>query len=121
MLRRDRLIRMQIYELLDACLFAVSFWLAYALRSDPDIIEIFRLNEVSPFNRYVWLYLILVPAAPMVLEAQGFYNRPLFSSRAATAWPLFKGCALISLGLILALFLLKADIARMVIIWFGFI
>jgi hypothetical protein len=28
MLRRDRLIRMQIHELLDACLFAVAFWLA---------------------------------------------------------------------------------------------
>jgi hypothetical protein len=30
MLRRDRLIRMQIHQLLDACIFAVSFWLAYA-------------------------------------------------------------------------------------------
>jgi len=119
MLRRDRLIRMQIHELIDACLFAISFWIAYALRSDPNIIEIFNLKEVMPFDQYVWLYLILIPAAPMVLEAQGFYTRPLLCSRATTAWMLFKGCALISLGLVLALFLLKADMARWVIIWFG--
>ena len=110
---------MQIHELIDACLFAISFWLAYALRSDPNIIEIFNLKQVMPFDQYVWLYLILIPAAPMVLEAQGFYSRPLLCSRATTAWMLFKGCALMSLGLILALFLLKADMARWVIIWFG--
>jgi exopolysaccharide biosynthesis polyprenyl glycosylphosphotransferase len=119
MLRRDRLIRMQVYELMDACLFAIAFWMAYALRSDPNIIELFKLNEVSPFDNYVWLYLILIPAAPMVLEAQGFYHRPLLCSRMTTAWMLFKGCALMSLGMVLALFLLKADMARWVVFWFG--
>ena len=37
MLRRDRQIRTQIHQLADACLFAVSFWLAYALRTNPHI------------------------------------------------------------------------------------
>jgi len=125
MLRRDRLIRMQIHELMDACLFAVAFWLAYVLRSDPNIMDLFwERPEIDPFDRYVWLYLILIPAAPMVLEAQGFYNRPLLRSRSTTAWILFKSCALISLGLIFALFIReggKIGIARGVIIFFGFI
>ncbi|HPC62690.1 MAG TPA: sugar transferase, partial [Verrucomicrobiota bacterium] len=112
MLRRDRLIRMQIHQLLDACIFAVSFWLAYALRSNPDIIDLFSLKPVVPFEGYVWLYLILIPAAPMVLEAQGFYNRPMLCSRRVTAWLLFKSCALLALGLVLALFLFRADMAR---------
>jgi exopolysaccharide biosynthesis polyprenyl glycosylphosphotransferase len=119
MLRRDRLIRMQIHQLLDACIFAVSFWLAYALRSNPDIIDLFSLKPVVPFEGYVWLYLILIPAAPMVLEAQGFYNRPMLCSRRVTAWLLFKSCAVLALGLVLALFLFRADMARWVIIWFG--
>ena len=55
----------------------------------------------------------------MVLEAQGFYHRPLFCSRATTAWLLFKGCALIGLGIIFTLFLFQIDIARSVIIWFA--
>jgi exopolysaccharide biosynthesis polyprenyl glycosylphosphotransferase len=119
MLRRDRLLRMQIHELMDACLFAISFWLAYVLRTDPDVTQLLHLPEVNPFDNYVWLYLILIPAAPMVLEAQGFYNRPLLCSRATTAWILFKSCLLTTLGLILALFLFRVGIARWIPIWFG--
>ena len=119
MLRRDRLLRMQIHELMDACLFAVGFYLAYVLRSDDDIVKLLHLPEVATFDNYVWLYLVLIPAAPMVLEAQGFYNRPLLCSRATTAWMLFKGCLFTTLGLILALFLFRVEIARWVPIWFG--
>jgi exopolysaccharide biosynthesis polyprenyl glycosylphosphotransferase len=104
---------------MDACLFAVSFWLAYVVRSDPRMIEFFRLDEVSPFEAYVWLYLILIPAAPLILEAQGFYNRPILCSRYTTAWLLFKGCLFTTLGLILALFLFHSGIARLVTVLFG--
>ncbi len=123
MLRQDRIIRMQVHELLDACLFAVSFWLAYTLRANPDIIELFNLDPVtsSGFSRYMWLYIILIPSAPMILEAQGFYNRPLLFSRRASAWLLFKGCLLTSLGLILLLFLFRFEMARGVIVLFGVI
>jgi exopolysaccharide biosynthesis polyprenyl glycosylphosphotransferase len=110
---------MQVHQLADACLFALSFWLAYALRSSETIIRTFNLFEVAPFEQYVWLYLILIPAAPFVLEAQGFYNRPLLCSRRTTAWLLLKGCVLTSLGLVLALFLWRGNIARQVIFWFG--
>jgi exopolysaccharide biosynthesis polyprenyl glycosylphosphotransferase len=120
MLRRDRIIRMQLHELLDACLFMVSFWLAYVLRSDPNIRELLGLPDITSatFDRYLWLYLV-IPFAPLVLESQGFYNRPLLCSRAKTAWSLFKGCLLTCLGLILVLFIFKLDIARAVIVWFG--
>jgi exopolysaccharide biosynthesis polyprenyl glycosylphosphotransferase len=122
MLRRDRIIRMQIHELMDACIFAFSFWLAYFLRSNPEVIDLLslrKLGEADHFGLYVWLYLILIPAAPMVLEAQGFYNRPILCSRQITGWLLLKSCVIISLGMILTLFLFKVDIARGVIVAFG--
>ena len=76
MLRRDRQIRMQIHQLMDACLFALSFWLAYELRSNEDIIDLLGLGEWTvPFDSYVRLYLILIPAAPLILEGVGFYAR----------------------------------------------
>ncbi len=51
MLRRDRQIRMQIHQLMDACLFALGFWLAYTLRANPDIIDLFGLGEwTAPFE-----------------------------------------------------------------------
>lgn len=121
MLRRDRLIRMQIHQILDILLFGFSFWLAYALRANPFLINYFHQEVVIPFENYKWLYLVLIPGVPLVLEAQGFYERPLFCSRATTAWQLFKSCAFISLGLVLTLFVFHGGIARWVPVWFGLI
>ncbi|HSU54995.1 MAG TPA: sugar transferase [Candidatus Dormibacteraeota bacterium] len=120
MLRRDRQIRMQIHQLLDACLFAVSFPLAYLFRSNPDVIDLLGLAPfTTPLESYVWVYLILIPAAPLILEAQGFYNRPLLGSRRTTAWQLFKACVFMGLGLILVLFFFRMAIARSVVAWFA--
>ena len=120
MLRRDRQIRMQIHQLMDACLFAVAFWFAHVFRSNPDVIDLLGLDPITPFDSYVWLYLILIPAAPLVLEAQGFYNRPILCNRRTTAWQLFKGTMFTTLGLVFALFFTKVEIARSVLLWFGF-
>jgi len=123
MLRRDRQIRMQIHQLMDAILCALSFWLAYKLRANLDIIDLFGFVPWAvPFGAYVGLYLVLIPAAPLILEGQGFYTRPPFCSRATTAWTLFKGCFFTCLGLVLAMFLFKVPpVARVVVIWFGVI
>jgi exopolysaccharide biosynthesis polyprenyl glycosylphosphotransferase len=118
MLRRDRLVRMQFHQMMDACLFALSLWLAHVLRSDPDIIKFFSMREIGPFDSYVWMFLVLLPVAPMVLEAQGYYSRPMLCSRGTTAWLLLKGCATTTLVLILALFLYQTGIPRWIPIWF---
>jgi exopolysaccharide biosynthesis polyprenyl glycosylphosphotransferase len=119
MLRRHRQIRTQIHQLMDACLFAVSFWLAYVLRSNSYITNVFQLPPVGEFESFVWLYLVLIPAAPLILEAQGFYDRPLLCPRRATLWPLFKGCLFTTIGLTIILFFFKLYLARWVVIWFG--
>lgn len=120
MLRRDRQIRTQVHQVMDACLFAIAFWLAYVLRANPDIIDLFGLDEVFPFDSYLWVLLVLVLVSPLVLEAQGFYNRPLLCRRRTTAWLLFRACLFTSLGLILSLFLFRTLIARGVVVLFGF-
>jgi exopolysaccharide biosynthesis polyprenyl glycosylphosphotransferase len=119
MLRRHRQIRMQIHQLMDACLFAMSFWLAYQLRANPALREKFQLPEIAPFDAFVWFYLVLIPVAPLVLEAQGFYNRSAMAPRWNIIWPLFKGCFITSVGLIIVLFFFRAIPARAVVIWFG--
>jgi len=123
MLRRDRLIRMQIHQLMDACLFALAFWLAYVLRANPDVIDLLGLQDwKTPFEAYVSLYLILIPAAPLILEGQGFYAQAPFCSRRTTAWILFKGCFFTTLGLVLTMYLFRMPpVARSVVVWFGFI
>jgi exopolysaccharide biosynthesis polyprenyl glycosylphosphotransferase len=111
--------RMQVHQVVDAALFALSFWLAYVLRWNPAVEEalhLYRVPTVEPFQNWI---LFLVLAGPLVLEAQGFYNRPFSSTRLKTAWLLFKGCLFTTLGIIFILFLLRNGIARVVMIWFG--
>ena len=121
MLRQHRIIRMQIHQLLDACLFAVSFWLATSLRASPYIIDWFNLKEAPPEEGFFWIFLFLIPAAPMILEWQGFYNRPLIAPRKMFLMPLLRSC-LIAAGLIIfSSFFLRITFARWVVLWFPFV
>ena len=119
MLRRDRQIRTVIHQLADAGLFALAFWMAYALRSNPDIITWLKLEPASPFENFAWLYLVLIPATPLVLESQGFYDHSPLCSRGAILWPLFKGCVLITVGLMLTVYVFHLIVARGIFISFG--
>lgn len=104
---------------MDACLFAVSFWVALELRSNPAIIEFLHLPPPISFDAFLWFYLVLIPASPLILEWQGFYNRPLVAPRRAAIWPLFKACLITTLSMILVLFFFRLTIGRSVMIWFG--
>ena len=115
MLRRDQQLRKDIHQVKDAGLFALGLWLAHGVRS------YFQAEgyEIEPFRHFLWLYLIIVPGAPLVLELQGFYKRPLLSPRRLTAWLLFKSCVIVTVGVILVMFFFKIHLARAVIISFG--
>ena len=122
MLRRDRQLRTQILQLRDAALFALALWVAHALRdSIPKHWLGMEFIGIQPFKDFVWLYLIIIPGAPLVLEAQGFYRRPALGPRRMTAWLLLKSCALISLAVISILFFSQLQLARTVIVLFGFV
>jgi exopolysaccharide biosynthesis polyprenyl glycosylphosphotransferase len=119
MLKRDRQIRTVKHQLVDASLFAFAFWLAYALRSNPEIIAWLKLEPSSPFENFAWLYLVLIPATPLVLESQGFYDHPPLCSRRSILWPLLKGCVLITVGLMLTVYVFHLIVARGIFILFG--
>jgi len=122
MLQRDRQIRTQLFQLADAGLFAASFWLAYVVRGNATITD--WINHALPagheldvipmdmFSHVVVLYFALVPAAPLVLESQGFYNRPTMDSRRALIWPLLRGAFLITVGVVVLLFFFKTPAPR---------
>jgi exopolysaccharide biosynthesis polyprenyl glycosylphosphotransferase len=125
MLRRARQIRTQIHQLVDAGLFAASFWIAYELRGSPAIISMLSLPAIPDAaldaDKLIWLYAALIPAAPLILESQGFYNRPPLGSRLATMWPLFKGCLITTIGLVLAMYALHFLTPRVMMLFFGVI
>ena len=119
MLSRQRQIKMQMQQVTDAFLFGISFWLAWQLRSNAVLIDFLKLDPIQPFEAYVIPYLLLIPAGPLVLEAQDYYDRPLLSPRRTTYWALFKGCLLTTLGLIAVLFFFRRELARAVPPLFG--
>ncbi|MBI2924599.1 MAG: sugar transferase [Verrucomicrobia bacterium] len=116
MLRRQRHIHTQIQRLVDAGLFALSFWLAHWVRSNWIKIEVFGgTPEIPPFDRFVWYLPVVFFLAPFFLETQGFYNRSLLSSRKLMAWQLLKACVLTVTGLVMWMFLVKQqEVARSV-------
>ena len=125
MLRRDRQIRTQFHQLADACLFAASFWMAYALRLDPQIAAWLHLagigDESLDAQKLVWLWAALIPIGPLILESQNFYNRPAFGPRWAIIWPLLRGCFITSIGLVLAMWLCRFLTPRGMIVFFAVI
>ena len=121
MLRRDRQIKMQIQQVLDMCLFGVSFLLAWAIRSNAEITQGLHLPVIGWSTNYDWLNFALMLAGPLILEAQGFYDRPLLSARRAALWPLVRGCVIATIGLITVLYFFRLDFPRGVAVLFGFV
>src|SRR5205085_2391653 len=108
-------LRTQFNQLKDTALFALALWFAYIARDRWDFDplglatylythfhwEAFNPDHaIEPFSEFQWLYLILIPGVPLVLESQGFYDRPLVGRRRDTAWRLLKGTVLATMGII---------------------
>jgi exopolysaccharide biosynthesis polyprenyl glycosylphosphotransferase len=68
----------------------------------------------------LWLFLVVIPMTPLVLESQGFYERPVFSPVRQMAWQLGRSCVFGAVWLILMEFMLKRQGARAVFVLFGF-
>src|SRR5436309_2079637 len=119
MLRRDRQLLTQIYQLKDAALFVLALWIAYEVRAEWFTNWFPKKVEIEPFSQFAWLLLLIIPGAPFILETQGFYQRSAPPPRAKTIWMLAKGCLLITFGIILLMFFFKWTLARAVILLFG--
>jgi len=124
MLHRDRQIRIQVYQFIDGGLFALGLYMAWWLRFHWTGLPFFGHGPVDTITDFVpdyfWLFLVVIPMTPLILEWQGYYERPVFSPRREVAWQLAKACAISVIGLILIEFMLRRPGARGVFILFGF-
>jgi len=118
MLRRDRQIRTQIQQIFDAALFSLALWLAHLLRSSLSW-GIFGQLTIEDFSQFVVLYILIIPGGPLLLESQGYYQRPPLSSRRLTNWILLRCCLFMTIGVIVMMFPFKWALSRSVILLFG--
>ncbi|HTI68743.1 MAG TPA: sugar transferase [Candidatus Limnocylindria bacterium] len=115
MLRRRRQITTRILKVGDAALFGAAFWLAHFIRSlnalDPA-------HLISGFDAYAWLLIVIVPAAPYLLEFQGYYRRSALAPRRQVLSQWLKASGWMAIIVIITIYLKKADGARGVLVAF---
>lgn len=102
---------------MDTGLFMLALWLAHAFRAyfGP------WFDPIFPFEDFMWLWLVIAPAAWGSLSWFGFYERPLLFSRRQTAWMIFKASVFTTVAAILAMFFFREQLARGVFVLFGFL
>jgi len=107
---RQRELIIQFSQITDALIIAVVFWLAHAFRAELA----FRFPEhfamIAPFRSYKWLYLIILPIYPILLDINGVYTRPTLQRRRETLWMLTKSVAIGSLVIIGVMYFLQRDV-----------
>jgi hypothetical protein len=76
MLARKQELNTQLQQLIDAFLLAVSLYVAYVLRLYGTVWFGFA-NFPDPFQNYQWLFVVIMPFGPILLDLQGSYQSPL--------------------------------------------
>jgi len=133
MLLHDSQFRVKVSMAIDGAVFAFGLWLAWAIRDFWSHLGAHWIHlggthwihlgaeAIAPFRpNYFWLFLVVIPMTPLVLEWQGFYERLVFSPVPQIAWQLAKACTICAIGLILIDFMSKKELARGVFVLFGF-
>jgi len=107
--------------LIDALLVAISLYLAYWVRHIYYLqFHRFSLEALIPFTVYAWLFLIILPLWPMLLEINGLYSSLRIKTLRDIFWIILKSVFLGIATLILVLFVLRIQtMSRIVIVGFG--
>lgn len=114
MLGRYRQLRKRLHQIIDAGLFAIALWVAHFIRYTWT----FGRPEIAPFTEFLWLYAVILPLTPIVLDIQGFYNRPILAPRRQVIIPLAKASLIMGAIMIFTMFLTREQLARAVFFLF---
>src|SRR5256884_7443630 len=76
MIARRQELNTQLQQLIDSVLLALSLLAAHSLRYYST--AWFDLTTpIDPFRNYQWLFIVIMPFGPILLDLQGFYQSPL--------------------------------------------
>ena len=129
MSNRRREVIIQVSQVADGLLIAVVFWLAHAFReqlafSFPFPYHIFGFTIqhglIAPFRSFKWLYLIVLPLYPLLLDINGFYSRSHSQQLRNTIWIILKSSIICTLAIMAAMFFFRlARLSRGVVVIFS--
>ena len=105
--------------LLDAGLCMLGLWLSHALRAQINIDFLPDPSDIEGFERFTWVMILIPLLTPFIFYTQGYYTRDLLpNSRVRHYAALGRGCLLLFMIIILAMFLMKWTLARSVLLLF---
>ncbi len=120
MANRRRELSIQLNQLGDAVLIALIFWFAHYAREWLAYQYPLHIPSISPFRYYQWLFLVVLPLYPFLLDINGYYTRPLHHRRGQTLWILTKSAAICSLGITATMYFLRLSaVSRGVVVLFA--
>ena len=99
MLGRRQELNLQFLQIVDALLLAAAFWFAHSFRFVGAYMGVFK-GEISDFEAFQWILVVIVPFGPIALENYGFYDHPARKTFSKTLGQL--GQAALVVGLIIA-------------------
>lgn len=119
MLGRREEISLQINQIIDSILLAITFWLSHTLRYHAA--EPFGWYPIFEFREFVWVMAIVVPFTPLVLEFQGYYSHPLQKTTWDSLRQLFQAMVYVGVVIGAAVIFLKlsADSRSVLVIFAG--
>lgn len=117
---RRRELVVQFNQISDALLVAVVFWLAHTVREWLAFEYPLLFPGIAPFRYYKWLYLIILPVQPFLLDLNGYYARPIQQRPGQTWWILVKSVGVGALVVIASMYFFKlTGLSRGVILLFA--
>ncbi|MGD1019533.1 MAG: sugar transferase [Verrucomicrobiia bacterium] len=129
MSNRRREFIIQGSQIADGLLIAAVFWFAHALReqlafSFPFPYHVFGYTMqhglIAPFRYYKYLYLVVLPVYPFLLDVNGFYSRSHSQRLRNTVWILVKSSIICTLAVMAYMFFFhQAMLSRGVVVIFS--
>ncbi|SDU14396.1 exopolysaccharide biosynthesis polyprenyl glycosylphosphotransferase [Verrucomicrobium sp. GAS474] len=123
MLHRREQFTYQVLQIVDAFLLGGALCLAYLLRI--EVIPLFPLplvaEEIGSLGDYIWLFGIILPMGPLLLEFQGFYRLDSSYRRWTVLGRICRGVFylwLLILAVIVFLRIPNAEVSRGVLLCF---
>ena len=115
---RNDSFRIQVFQLTDALLVFLAFWVAAFLRDETLEIIFGTFNPQGLDPSMFWVLYIAVPFTPLVLERFGFYSRVPQKTFPQALGQILKGSVTIAVFLVvIALFTRQFEASRLILVY----
>jgi len=119
MTSRRQEIQLQCNQLLDAVLLGLVFWAAFVLRQN-HLLVMDSMAEIPEFWNFLWIFAIVVPLGPFLLEMEGYYKYTLEKTVWKSLQQMLRAATWLGLLLGMGVIFLRLEVpSRSVLILFG--